>query len=66
VRERHIQACAENYVILLLPRRRIGRVNIGEGVLPTQPLADLRYRAEVERSTVLARIAGRGRNTVSG
>src|ERR1035441_333887 len=56
VREGDVQACRENYVVLLRAGRRVGDVDVAKLILPAQPLADLGYGAHVERPAVLARL----------
>jgi Carboxypeptidase regulatory-like domain len=53
--ERNVQARGQNYVVLLLPGWRIGHVNVGKGILPSQPLVHLGDSSEVKRSAKLAR-----------
>jgi hypothetical protein len=46
--KRYVQPGSEDDVVLLFQGRRVGHVNIGEGVLPSQPLAHLRGGAEIK------------------
>ena len=39
-----------------LSSRRIRHVNISEGVLPAQPLVELRYRTEIEDTSVFTHV----------
>src|SRR5208282_4673437 len=56
VAERNVQAGGDDDVVRLRSGRRIGNVNRSELILPAQPLADLRYCAEVEGRPIIARL----------
>src|SRR5579859_4374905 len=51
--EREVQACREDYVVLLGSCRRVRDVDVAELVLPTKPLANLRDGAHVEGPPVI-------------
>src|SRR5579872_4830697 len=59
-----VQPGGQNNVILLqrrCGRRRIGYVDIAEGILPSQPFAQFGYAAEVKRYAILTGIAEVGK-----
>src|SRR5580692_13217670 len=64
VSKREIKPGGQNNVVCLERRgarrlrRRIGHVNVAECILPCQPLADLRYRPEIECRMILSYQAG--------
>jgi hypothetical protein len=55
--EGNVKTGREQDVILLFSERRIADVDIAEGILPTEPLADLGHRAEIKRTSIIAGVS---------
>src|SRR5579883_2582941 len=56
VSEGHVQSRRKHDVVLLLPDGRVRHIHVAEGILPAQPLVELRDRGQVEGGAVFARV----------
>ena len=54
VRECHVQAGRKHKLVLFFPCGRVGDVGVAKIILPSEPLADLRDRAQTEVRPVVA------------
>ena len=54
VRECHVQAGREHELVLFFSCGRVGDVGVAKIILPSEPLADLRERAQTEVRPVVA------------
>ena len=58
MRKSHIQTGREHELVLLFSCGRVGDVGVAKIVLPSEPFADLRDRAQTEVGPVVAAAVG--------